>query len=137
MVLDFNTLYDFPKNIDKFFDDFLSPLTISQRRYAYPPVNISENEESIYVRSILPGMNIEDIELTLSEGSLTIKGERKIEEGKYFRQERPTGAFQRLINLNVKIDRDNVKATMKNGLLEIVLPKAEESKPKQINIEVA
>ncbi|HMB32268.1 MAG TPA: Hsp20/alpha crystallin family protein [Desulfohalobiaceae bacterium] len=136
MVLDFNTLYDFPRNIEKFFDEFRSPLNISQRRLAYPPLNVSEDDNVVYVRAEIPGLDINDIELTLSEGSLILKGERKHEEGRYFRQERPTGPFQRIINLNVKVDRDKTTATMKNGLLEILLPKSEEVKPKQIDIKV-
>lgn len=137
MVLDFNTIYDFPRNFDKLFDDFFAPLTISQRRLAYPPLNITEDNDNIYVRAELPGIDIKDIEVTLTEGSLILKGERKSEDGRYFRQERPTGSFQRIINFNVKIDRDKVSAVMKNGILEIVLPKAEEVKPKQISIDVA
>jgi HSP20 family protein len=136
MVLDFNTLYDFPRHFEKFFDEFWTPLNISQRRVAYPPLNISEDENALYVRAEIPGLDINDIDLTLSEGSLILKGERKAEEGRYFRQERPTGSFQRIVNLNVRIDRDKVTATMKNGVLEIVLPKSEEVKPKQINIQV-
>jgi HSP20 family protein len=136
MVLDFSNLYDFPRNIERVFDEFWRPLEISQRRFAYPPLNISDDENAIYVRAELPGVDIQDVDLTLSGGSLVIRGERKSEEGRYYRQERPTGSFQRIVNLNVKIDRDKVNATMKNGLLEITLPKAEEMKPKQISIDV-
>lgn len=137
MVLDFTSLYDFPRNIEKMFDEFWHPVNLSQRRLAYPPLNISEDNSNIYVRAELPGMNIEDIDVTLSDESLIIKGERRMEEGRYFRQERPTGAFQRIINLNVRIERDKVGARIKDGLLEITLPKAEEVKPKQISIETA
>ena len=137
MVLDFTSLYDFPRNIEKMFDEFWHPVNLSQRRLAYPPLNISEDDSNIYIRAELPGMNIEDIDVTLSDESLIIKGERRMEEGRYFRQERPTGAFQRIINLNVKIERDKVGARMKDGLLEITLPKSEEVKPKQISIETA
>lgn len=137
MVLDFTSLYDVPRNIEKMFDEFWHPVNLSQRRLAYPPLNISEDDSNIYVRAELPGMNIEDIDVTLSDESLIIKGERRMEEGRYFRQERPTGAFQRIINLNVKIERDKVGARMKDGLLEITLPKSEEVKPKQISIETA
>ncbi|MFO7801088.1 MAG: Hsp20/alpha crystallin family protein [Desulfovermiculus sp.] len=137
MVLDFTSLYDFPRNIEKMFDEFWHPVNLSQRRLAYPPLNIGEDDSNIYVRAELPGMNIEDVDVTLSEESLIIKGERKAETGRYFRQERPTGSFQRIINLNVHIERDRVSAKMKDGLLEITLPKAEEVKPKQISIETA
>jgi len=136
MVLDFNTLYDFPRNLERVFDEFWSPLNISQRRFAYPPLNIGEDDDNIYVRAALPGLSINDVEVVLTEGSLNIKGERTSEEGRYFRQERPTGPFQRIVNLNVRIDRNKTRATMKDGLLEIVLPKAEETKPKQISIDV-
>ncbi len=137
MVLDFSTLYDFPRSIEKLFDELWSPLDISQKRTAYPPINISDDDENIYVRAELPGVNMKDIDVTLSGTSLIIRGERKSEEGRYFRQERPTGSFQRVINLNTKINRDEVKATMRNGLLQVILPKAEELRPKQINIDIA
>lgn len=136
MVLDFTNLYDFPRSMERMFDEFVNPLYISQRKMAYPPVNVSESEEAIVVKAEIPGMNIGDIDLTLTESSLVIKGERKTEEGRYFRQERPTGFFQRVINLNTRIDRDKIKATMKNGLLDIHLPKSEDVKPKQINIKI-
>lgn len=136
MVLDFTNLYDFPRGFESMYDEFMNPLLISQRKMAYPPVNVNETDEEIIVRAVIPGMSIKDIDLTLTESSLVIKGERKTEEGRYFRQERPTGFFQRVINLNIKIDRDKIKATMKNGLLNIYLPKAEEVKPRQINIKV-
>jgi HSP20 family protein len=135
MVLDFSNLYDFPRNIERLFDEMWSPLEISQRRFAYPPVNICEDDNTIYIYAELPGVDINDVDLTLSENSLILKGERKAEQGRYFRQERPTGAFQRIINLNVQVERSSIKATMKNGLLQIVLPKSEEVKPKQISIE--
>ncbi len=135
MVLDFNTLYDIPRTIEKFFDELWAPLEISQRRFAYPPMNITEDENNIYVFMELPGVDVKDLDLTLSDKSLILKGERKVEEGEYIRQERPTGSFQRIINFNVEVVRDKIKAKMKNGVLEIVLPKAEEVKPKKIAIE--
>ncbi len=135
MVLDFNTLYDIPRTIEKFFDEIWSPLEISQRRLAYPPMNIAEDDNNIYVVMELPGVDVKDIDLTVADKSLILKGERKVEDVEYIRQERPTGYFQRIINLNVDVIRDNIKAKMKDGVLEIVLPKAEEVKPKKIQIE--
>jgi len=135
MVIDFSAFYDLPRQIDRFFDEFWKPNVISQRRASYPPVNITEDQTNIYVDAEIPGMDIDDLEITLTEGSLVIKGNRKADNGNYYRQERPTGVFQRIINLNVPIDAEKVKAKMKNGLLEIVLPKADEAKPKKISIE--
>ncbi len=135
MVLDFNTLYDIPRTIEKFFDELWAPLEISQRRIAYPPMNITEDENNLYVFMELPGVDVKDLDLTLSDKSLILKGERKPEEAEYIRQERPMGSFQRIINFNVDVVRDKIKAKMKNGVLEIILPKAEEVKPKKIAIE--
>ncbi len=136
MVIDFSTLYDVPRYMDKLFEDFWGP-SISRRRMAYPPLNISEDEGALYVKAEIPGVAMEDLELTLTDKGITLKGERKSGEGKYFRQERPTGVFQRIVSLNVPIDRNGVKATMTNGVLEVVLPKSEEVKPKKIDIEIS
>lgn len=133
MVIDFS-FSPFPRQIDRLFEELTRPFFISQKRVSYPPLNISEDEDTIFVRAEIPGVALEDIELTLSNKSLTIKGERKSEQGTYFRQERPTGAFQRIVNVNVPVDRENVRATLANGVLEVVLPKSGEVKPKKISI---
>lgn len=135
MVIDFSTYYDLPRNMDSFFDELWRPTSLSQRRIAYPPVNISEASDVIIVTSEIPGMDKEDIELTLNEKSLTIKGTKQSEVGNYYRQERPTGNFQRIINLNIPVQADAVKASMKDGVLRVVLPKAKESKPLTISID--
>ncbi len=135
MVIDFSTFYDFPRQLDRMLDEMWKPSMISQRRQSYPPVNIHEDETNIYVYSEIPGMNIDAIDLTLSDGSLQIKGKREAAKGNFYRQERPTGLFQRVISLNVPVDVDRVKAKMKDGVLDVVLPKSEEAKPKKISIE--
>jgi len=135
MVIDFSTYYDLPRNMDSFFEELWRPSSLSQRRIAYPPVNISESEGEIIVMSEIPGMDTSDIELTLNEKSLVIKGTKKNEVGNYYRQERPTGSFQRIVNLNVLVRPDAVKASMKDGVLRVVLPKATESHPRVIAID--
>jgi HSP20 family protein len=135
MVIDFSTYYDLPRNMDSFFEELWKPSSLSQRRVAYPPVNISESETEIIVTSEIPGMDTGDIELTLNEKSLIIRGTKKNEVGNYYRQERPTGSFQRIINLNVPVQADAIKASMKDGLLRVVLPKARESRPMTISID--
>lgn len=136
MVIDYGSFYDVPR-WDKLFEDFFGPTNLSQRRMAYPPLNISETDELVHLLALIPGVNMEDIELTLTDKNLVIKGERKAPEGKYFRQERPAGAFQRVITLNVPVERDQVRATLKDGILDIVLPKADSVKPKKIDIAVS
>lgn len=138
MVIDFSPFFGQQTPLDRLFEAFWSPaMSISQRPYAYPPVNISEDQENITVRCELPGMDISEIDLTLTESSLVVKGERQPAKGKYYRQERPTGAFQRVVNIQATIDRDRVTARMKDGLLEVVIPKSESSKPKKIAIDIA
>lgn len=135
MVIDFSTYYDLPRNMDSFFEELWRPSSLSQRRMSYPPVNISETEGSIIVMSEIPGMDSDDIELTLNEKSLIIRGTKKNEVGNYYRQERPTGSFQRIVNLNVPVEVDAVKASMKDGVLRVQLPKAKECRPVTIAID--
>jgi len=134
MVIDFSSFYELPRQMDAIFDEMWRSGNYGQHRMSYPPVNIMEDGNSIYVNSEIPGMEIKDIDLTLTEGSLIIKGKRVPESGNYYRQERPTGNFQRVVNVNVPVDAAAVTATMKNGVLSVVLPKAEESKPRKISI---
>jgi HSP20 family protein len=138
MVIDFSPFFGQQSPLDRLYEAFWSPaMAISQRPYAYPPVNISEDQERIVVRCEIPGMDISEIDLTLTESSLVIKGERQPAKGKYYRQERPTGAFQRVVNIHAPVDREKVAARMKDGLLEVALPKSEASKPKKISIDIA
>lgn len=137
MVIDFNMPYVFPRHLDRLFDEFFKPSPYGAKRVSYPLLNLSEDETNVYVRAEIPGLEMQDLSLTLTEKSLVIKGERKPPKGKFLRQERPAGAFQRIINLNLPIDRDAVKATLADGLLTVVLPKAADVKPRKIDIEIA
>lgn len=137
MVIDLSPFYGSPSPLDRLFEAMWSPQAISQRGVAYPPLNISEDGDNIYVTCEIPGMEIGDLDLTLTDSSLVIKGERKGAKGKYYRQERPTGFFQRLVNIQATIDRDRVTARMRDGVLDVVIPKSEETKPKKISIDMA
>lgn len=134
MVIDFNSLYDMPKEMDRILDMFRNS-NMLQRRYVYPLVNVAESDGNYIVDACIPGVPADDVELTLTARSLIIKGERKSPEGRYFRQERMAGSFQRVITLNVPVARDNVTAKSINGILRVTLPKAEEVKPRKISIE--
>jgi len=136
MVLDFNTMY-YPGRFERLIEDFFKPQQGEGRRMAFPPLNLSEDEGNYYVRSEVPGLAMDAIELTLTEKSLVIRGERPTEQGKYYRQERPAGFFQRVVALNVPVDRDKVRATLADGVLTVVLPKCEGCVPRKISIDVA
>ena len=135
MVIDLSPFYGSSTPMDRLFESLWPFMAISQRSMAYPPLNIGEDDENIYVSCEIPGMDIADLDLTLTDSSLVIKGERKAVKGKYYRQERPTGFFQRVVNIQAAVARDRVSATMRDGVLDVVLPKSDESKPKKISIE--
>ncbi|MDL2272292.1 Hsp20/alpha crystallin family protein [Desulfovibrio sp. OttesenSCG-928-I05] len=134
MVIDFNTLYDLPKDMDRFFTGLLQSSGLGQRKTGYPLINVSETADSYVVDVCLPGVPAEELEITLAARSLIIKGERKAPEGRYYRQERSAGSFQRIISLNVPVERDSVTAKSENGIVRVTLPKSEEIKPRRISI---
>ena len=106
----------------------------------FPPVDILESKDSYLIRAELPGMKKEDFNLELHDGTLTLSGERKFEEPangvEYHRVERVSGKFSRSFYLPQTVKSDGIKATYRDGILEIHVPKAEEAKPKQIAISV-
>lgn len=137
MVIDFSPFYEFNRQLNRALDNYAAPLSFSQRRASYPPLNISEDEHNIYVECEIPGLGIEDVEITLVDSSLTIKGELKSGEGRFYRQERASGVFNRVVTINTNVDRDKVSAKLRDGVLEITLPKAEEAKPRTISIQAS
>lgn len=106
----------------------------------YPPVDILENRDAYLIRAELPGMKKEDIHIELRNGAVTLSGERKFDQPAegvaYHRAERVAGKFLRSFYLPQSIKQENMKATYRDGILEIHVPKAEEAKPKQIAINV-
>lgn len=103
-----------------------------------PPVEAWETEKEIFLSLDLPGISAEELELQIEGDQLTIKGERKPSDDQrnYRRKEKVYGRFYRAFNLTTPVEKDKVTATYKNGVIEIVLPKTEAEKPKQIKISV-
>lgn len=105
-----------------------------------PALDLYQNNDNVIAMVELPGMRKEDIEISLHDGMLTIAGERKTETGeseKAERSERYVGKFRRSITLPTLVDANRVNATYKDGILTVTLPKAEEAKPKQIQVNVS
>ena len=104
-----------------------------------PPLDIEETKESLVVRAEVPGMKKEDIKVSLSGDTLSICGERHHEaedKGRTFhRIERAYGRFARTLVLPSDVDAGKVKASYRNGILELVMPKSEEARVREINIE--
>lgn len=104
-----------------------------------PKVNVIDRDEEVFVRAELPGVKKENLEVSVSENAVTIKGETKREEkeekGDYYRCEISQGAFARTISLPHYINTENTKATFKDGILELTLPKVEKTKRRTVQIE--
>ena len=106
-----------------------------------PNIDMFDKKDKIIVKAELPGMTKDHIDLTINEGSLTLKGEVKkeeeVKEEDYYSQERSYGSFTRTIVLPAAVDETKAKAKFKDGILEITLPKKEEAKPKEIKVDVS
>jgi len=105
-----------------------------------PAVDVYDSKDNVMVRADIPGMTKDEIDVSVRNDTLMIKGEKKQEketkEKDFVRTERFYGSFNRAIRLPAAVDAAKVNASYKNGVLELVLPKKEESKPKQITIDV-
>ena len=107
-----------------------------------PPVDIYQNgDHEVVLKAELPDMTREDIDITVDNGTLTIKGEKKfsneVKEESFHRIERPYGAFSRSFSLPQTVDTARVGADYKNGVLTVRLPLREEARPRQIKVDVA
>ncbi len=104
----------------------------------FPPVNVYDDGDNYVVSAEIPGVDSENLSIEATANNLKLKGERKrtddVEGRSYHRQERDHGVFSRSVELPASIDPDKVQARYENGVLEVVLPKAESSKPRQIAI---
>jgi len=107
----------------------------------FPLMNITENKDNYYVRAELPGLKAEDLELSVTGDTLSISGERKIpaedEKAQYHRREREAGRFSRIVSLPAQLDTGKVEASCTDGVLTVILPKAEVAKPRQIAIKAS
>jgi HSP20 family protein len=103
-----------------------------------PMLDISERKDAYLVTVELPGVKLDDLTITLEDGLLTIQGERQFaqdsSEQQFHRVERRYGAFRRAITLPAHVQADAVEATVEDGVLQVVVPKAEEAKPKRIQV---
>jgi HSP20 family protein len=126
------------QDMNRLFNDFfrgfdVAPFGASADRFGVfsPSVDIREDDKEINVKAELPGLDEKDVEVLLTDNSLTIKGEKKEDKedkGKnYYRMERSYGSFRRVIALPQGLDPDKAKADFKNGVLSISLPKTEDA----------
>ena len=105
----------------------------------YPSMNVSEDDETITVSAELPGVSPNDLEVTVTKGRLSIKGEKKFEgeekKDDYHRIERSYGCFQRTVTLPSDVDDQNISATYKDGVLTLSMPKSPTNKTVRVKVE--
>jgi len=125
--------------LSSFFEDFRVPGLFTEERDFTPAFDVSETENELIVRAEIPGMEKKDIDIHLTDGVLTIKGEKRHEkedkEENYHRIERSYGAFSRTMRLPFEVETDKVDATYKDGVLKVTLPKSETAKLKKIDVK--
>jgi HSP20 family protein len=126
---------------DRFFEDQRFPALFGEESAWVPAFDVMETEKEYVVKAELPGINVKDLEVTLSDGILTVKGEKTQEKEEknenYHRVERSYGSFHRSFRIPEKILTDKVDAAYKNGILKLTIPKAEASEAKKIEIKQA
>ena len=133
-------------DFDTFFDDFLSrrwPRLVEWNLPAdtsknFPSVDIIDHDKEIEVQAALPGVNKDDLEVSVTDQAVSIRATTKKEEKKsterYFRREISRGEFQRSLTLPSNVDSNNAKASFKDGMLKVIIPKTEKSQRKSIEI---
>lgn len=138
----FRDIQTLQRSINRLFDDafFRGEDSIPAAASWVFPVDIKESPDKVVVKAEIPGIKSEDIKVNLHDGQLVIQGERKQEkeekDDRFIRVERSYGSFYRAFNVGVPVKGDAIKATYKDGILEVVLPKEEKARPKEIEIEV-
>ena len=107
----------------------------------FPPMNVTEDKNNYYIRAELPGLKANELDISVTGDNLSISGERKLpaedEKAQYHRREQKAGKFSRIVSLPTLVDTGKVEAHSTDGVLTVVLPKAEAAKPKQITVKTS
>ncbi len=127
------------RNIERLQEE-LSSFFLPQGRVEFPAVNLYATGDSIKALIEIPGIEPDDIEISVNDNTLTISGERKAiqpeEEFEVHREERFSGKFTKVLTLPYRVEEGKIEAKYKNGFIELTLPRKEEDKPKKIKIKV-
>lgn len=126
--------------VDRFFDRLWSaPFFETGLSSLTPPLEVTENENEFRVKMEIPGIDEKDLSITLTEGVLSVRGEKKSEreskDDMCYCSEVSYGSFERAVAVPTNVDGEKVEAKYTNGVLSIVLPKREEAKPKKVEIK--
>jgi HSP20 family protein len=125
--------------VNRFWGDW--PTSQESEQPWSPNVDVAENDDHFAFHAELPGMNREEIKVTMHEGVLTLEGERKqdsdSQENGFYRKESAFGKFSRSFRLSAEVDADKVSASYKNGILSLTVPKKEAATPKQVEVKAS
>ena len=135
----FRDLQNLQYAVNRLFDDSLSRHFDPNFGSSFGTTDIFETADNVIVYADVPGLSQEDVKVQLLGNQLVIQGERKraaMENARQLRAERPYGTFQRSLTVGFPVKQEAIKATLRNGVLEVILPKSDESRPKQIMISV-
>lgn len=134
----FQEMTDLRQSMDRMFDQFFWAPRSYWRSEMDVSLDVAESPDEFIVKASLPGIKPEDIDITFTERTLTIKGEVKGDEetkdARYYLRERWSGSFARSVQLPAQVQSDNIQATFDSGVLTLRLPKVEEVKPKRIEV---
>jgi HSP20 family protein len=137
-----DTLFDELRRIEGGVDQMFGPRSApadirSVARGAFPPTNVGSTDNEVHVYLFAPGLDAKGFNISIQQNLLLVGGSRKLpvkEKATYFRQERFDGEFRRVITLPEDVDPERVEAKYRDGVLQIVLPRRETAKPRQIQI---
>lgn len=131
--------FDFPKTFNDLLEDTITTDFVSTAK-SFPTMDIAEYQSEYVVIAEMPGVKKEDVKITFEKNLLTVQGQRKPSEipqdARVLLNEMRVRDFSRSIRIPVEVDVNDLSAELENGMLRIVLPKAEEAKPKQIEVKV-
>jgi len=137
----FGELERMRREMDRRSEALTGPLFREPLAGVFPLMNVTEDPDNYYVRAELPGIKADELNISFTGNSLSVAGERTIpaenEKARYHRREREAGKFSRVISLPSQVDISKVEARSVDGVLTVVLPKAEEAKTKQIAVKTS
>jgi len=135
----FDELERMRRDLDRLAGDFTGSAFRLPTAGVFPLVNVTEDQNNYYVRAELPGVKTDHLDISVTGETLTLSGERNLpeesEKASYHRREREAGSFSRVISLPARLDVDKAKAHAEDGVLTVVLLKAESAKPRQISVK--
>jgi HSP20 family protein len=127
-------MYRFQREVDRLLGSGAAPSTSMQ---TYPPISVWLSDDSVVVTAELPGFSTDDVELTVQDDTLTLRGERNAPDAEgtaWHRRERPAGRFSRRVDLPFRVDGEGVDARFRDGVLAVEMKRPEADRPRRIEI---